>query len=48
MAEVEGWFHQFDSLPEVNLYYSDDNPDADFEDVDPGRGPRSFCLPGKH
>jgi len=35
MAEVEGWFHQFDGLPEVNLYYTDDNPDADFEDVDP-------------
>jgi Protein of unknown function (DUF664) len=26
MAEVEGWFHQFDDLPDVNLYYSDDNP----------------------
>jgi hypothetical protein len=44
MAEVEGWFHQFDGLPEVNLYYSDDNPDADFEDVDPGRADQDLAV----
>jgi hypothetical protein len=44
MAEVEGWFHQFDGLPEVNLYYTDDNPDADFEDVDPERADQDLAV----
>ena len=44
MAEVEGWFHQFDGRPEVNLYYRDDNPDADFEDVDPERVDQDLAV----
>ncbi len=35
MAEVESWFHDFDDLPEERLYYSEDSPEACFEDVDP-------------
>jgi Protein of unknown function (DUF664) len=37
MAEVESWFHDFDGEPGRDLYYSADNPDADFEDIDPDR-----------
>lgn len=36
MAEVESWFHDFDGEPTSYLYNSE-NPDADFEDLDPGR-----------
>jgi hypothetical protein len=44
MAEVEGWFHQFDGLPEVNLYYTDDHPDADFEDPGPRRADHDLAA----
>jgi len=35
MAEVESWFHDFDDRPAGFFYYSADNPDADFDYLDP-------------
>jgi Protein of unknown function (DUF664) len=44
MTEVESWFHVFDGQPEGQFYCSDDNPDADFEDVDPRRADQDLAL----
>ena len=44
MAEVETWFHAFDGQPEGVFYYSEDRPDADFEDVDPRRADQDLAI----
>ena len=44
MAEVETWFHAFDGQPERVLYCSEDRPEADFEDVDPGRADQDLAI----
>ena len=35
MTEVEGWFHDFDGGPASDGYWTEDEPDAAFEDLDP-------------
>jgi hypothetical protein len=44
MAEVESWFHDFDDLPDEFLYYSEDNPEACFEGVDPAHAKRDLAA----
>jgi hypothetical protein len=44
MTEVESWFHVFDGQPKGQFYGSDDNPDADFEDVDPQRADQDLAV----
>jgi Protein of unknown function (DUF664) len=44
MAEVESWFHAFDSQPEGQAYVSQDRPDADFEDPDPERADQDLAI----
>ena len=44
MAEVESWFHVFDGQSEGRRYSSTDNPDADFEDVDPRRADQDLAI----
>jgi hypothetical protein len=44
MAEVEKWFHVFDGQPEGQFFSSRDNPDADFEDLDPRRADRDLAV----
>ncbi len=43
MAEVESWFHDFDARPAEPFYYSDDNPDADFDDLDPRKADQDLA-----
>lgn len=35
MTLVEGWFHAFDGQPGLELYCTDENPDGDFDAVQP-------------
>jgi hypothetical protein len=35
MTLVEGWFHDFDDEPELDLYCSEEWPDGEFDLVDP-------------
>jgi hypothetical protein len=44
MAEVESWFHVFDGEPVDYLYCTKDQPDADFEDLDPARADRELAV----
>ena len=44
MAEVESWFHVFDGQPEGQFYCSAENPDGDFEDVDPAGADRDLAT----
>src|SRR6266516_6107165 len=37
MTEVETWFHDFDGRPHGEWYVTDDNPDGEFDLVDPAR-----------
>ena len=37
MTEVETWFHDFDGQPHGQWYCSDDDPDGEFDSVDPAR-----------
>jgi len=44
MAEVEPWFHAFDAQPAGWFFCSEDNPDADFEDLDPQRADEDLAI----
>jgi hypothetical protein len=44
MAEVESWFHVFDGEPAEYAFCTDQNPDADFEDVDPRRADEDLAI----
>jgi hypothetical protein len=44
MAEVESWFHVFDGQPKGQFFCSDDNPEADFEKVDPQRADQDLAV----
>ena len=44
MAEVESWFHVFDGKPAEYAFCTDQNPDADFEDVDPRRADEDLAI----
>lgn len=44
MAEVEAWFHVFDAKPRGQFFCSEDNPDADFEDLDPQRADEDLSI----
>jgi len=35
MTEVESWFHDFDGEPESDGFWTEQTPDAAFEDLDP-------------
>lgn len=35
MTEVESWFHDFDGEPATDGYWTEDEPDAAFENLDP-------------
>jgi hypothetical protein len=37
MTDVESWFHGYDLRPQDEGYCTDESPDADFDDLDPGR-----------
>ncbi len=37
MTEVETWFHDFDGQPHGEWYCTEDEPDGEFDLVDPGR-----------
>ena len=37
MTVVEPWFHDFDDLPDLDLYVTEENPDGEFDLVDPAR-----------
>jgi Protein of unknown function (DUF664) len=44
MAEVESWFHVFDGRPKEQPFCSDDDPEADFEDLDPRRADQDLAV----
>jgi len=44
MAEVEAWFHAFDAQPRRQLFCSEANPDADFDDLDPHRADEDLAI----
>jgi hypothetical protein len=44
MAEVEKWFHVFDGQPARQFFSSPDNPEADFEDLDPRQADRDLAV----
>jgi len=44
MAEVENWFHVFDGQSAGQFFCSRDNPDADFEDLDPRQADRDLAV----
>jgi hypothetical protein len=44
MTEVEAWFHVLDAKPGGQFFCSENNPDADFEDLDPQRADEDLAI----
>lgn len=44
MTEVESWFHDFDDQPDGQWYCTEQDPDADFDGVDPARAAENLAA----
>jgi hypothetical protein len=44
MTEVETWFHDFDGQPHGHWYCTDDDPDGEFDSVDPARATEDLAA----